>query len=176
MVFRNRRSMRLRPINTLKHTIDIQSTIPAGTELDSVLVKGVDAAVSSVAIDCDIGAHVTSIFLNVQVVNSTNAVGTVNNAYMYVFGNPGENIPLTSFPSVNQVGTSDNRKLIFHQEMAMLSDANDSIPITLFRGVLKIPRKFGRLGVNDTILIRIGTPVGGAEIDACVQCIYKEIR
>jgi len=174
MPFRNRN--RLRPINTLKQTVDSQNAIPAGTALDVQLVSAVENAVSTNQGQCDIGSHVRSIFLNVQIINSTNAVGAINNAYMYVFGNPGDNIPGGTFPQVNQVGTSDLRKMIFHQEMAMLSDENDSIPITLFKGVLKIPRKFSRLGVNDTISIRIGTPIGGPEIEACVQCIYKEIR
>ncbi len=174
MPFRNRN--RLRPINTLKHTIDQQSVISAGTQAGFTLVNAVDNAVSTVPTDNDIGAKVSSIFLNVQVVNSTNATGAINNAYMYVIGNPGANIAVSSFPLVNAVGSSDFRKQIFHQEMAMLSDANDSIPITLFKGVLRIPRKFQRQGVNDVITIVIGTPAGGPEIDVCIQCIYKEIR
>ncbi len=172
MPFRNR----LRPVNTFKHVVDQQATIPAGTEQDINLVVGVDNAASANPPNVDIGSHVKSIFLNVQVVNSVNGAGTINNCYFYINGNPGGNIPAASFPAVNSVGNSDARKQIFHQEMAMLSDANDSIPVTMFKGVLRIPRKFNRIGVNDVINIRIGTPVGGAEIDACVQCIYKEVR
>ncbi len=174
MVFRNRN--RLRPVNTLKHTIDQQNTIAAGTAIDIQLVKCVENAVSTTAIENDIGSHVRSLFLNIQVINSIDAVGTINNVYMYIFGNPGDNVPGVSIPAVNIVGTSDFRKQIFHQEMAMLGDQADGIPITLFKGVIKIPRKFQRLGVNDVINVRVGTPTGGAEIDACVQCIYKEIR
>ncbi len=170
------RSLRMRPINTLKHTVDRQDTLPAGTEIDIRLVRAVENAVSTTAVDCDVGSHVRSIFVNIQVINSTNAVGAINNAYCYFYGNPGASITLTDFPPVNAVGASNLRKQIFHQEMAMLSDANDSIPITLFKGVLKIPRKFTRLGVADEINVRVGTPTGGAELDSCVQCIYKEIR
>ncbi len=166
----------MNPINTLKHTIDTQDTIPAGTQINKTLVLASENAESTVAIENDIGSHVRSIFLNVQIINSTNAVGAINNAYMYIAGNPGNNIPIASFPEVNKVGISAQRKQVFHQEMAMLSDANDSIPITLFKGVLKIPRKFQRLGINDTIILFIGVPVGGPELDVCVQCIYKEIR
>ncbi len=166
----------MRPINTLKHTIDSQDTLPAGTEIDKNQVVVVENAASTSATQNDVGSKVFSIFLNVQVVNSTNAVGTINNAYMYVYGNPGNAIPAASFPAVNTVGTSNLRKQIFHQEMAMLSDANDSIPITLFKGVLKIPKKFQRLGVDDRITVRVGTPVGGAELDVCIQSVYKEVR
>jgi len=132
--------MMMRPVNTLKHVVDNQQAIPAGSSQDVVLVQTVENAVSTAAPNCDVGSNVRSIFLNVQVVNLTDATGLLNNCYMYLFTNPGSNIPGASFPPVNEVGTSAQRKLIFHQEMAMLSDANDSIPITLFKGVLKIPR------------------------------------
>ncbi len=175
MVFRGRMN-RLRPVNSLKHTIDSQVSIPPGTATDVVIVSGTDNASSVTANQVDIGANISSIFLNVQVVNTTDATGLINNAYFYIFGNPGGNIPAGTFPDVNDVGTSDLRKMIFHQDMVMLSDANDSIPLTLFKGVLKIPRKFRRIGVSDIISLRIGTPTGGAEINACVQCVYKEYR
>ena len=166
----------MRPINTLKHTIDSQQSIPAGTATNITLASAAESAESTIAVQTDIGSKISSIFLNVQVVNSTNAVGAINNAYMFVYGNPGNNVPTSSIPDVNEVGISNFRKMVFHQDMAMLSDANDSIPITLFKGVLKVPRKFQRQGVGDRLVVKVGTPTGGAELDACVQCIYKEIR
>lgn len=175
MPFRNR-SNRLHPVNTLKHVVDVQSTVAAGTADLINLIAPVDNPESTAAIQVNIGSQVSSIFLNVQVVNTTDATGLINNVYMFLFGNPGGNIIAGSIPDVNAVGNSDFRKMVFHQEMAMLSDANDSIPITLFKGVIRIPRKFRRMGVNDIITLKIGTPTGGAEINACVQCIYKEVR
>ncbi len=173
MVFRHR-SMALRPVNTLKHVIDSQNTVPAGTQQIVNLAQAVENAVSTTADACDVGSIVNTVFLNVQVVTATNAVGAINNAYMYCMLLPGNS--LSNIPLVNQVGISQNRKHVFHQDMTMLSDENDSIPITLFKGVLKIPRKGRRLGVDDRIVVVVGTPVGGPEIDTCIQCIYKEVR
>ncbi len=162
-------------INSLKHVIDNQQSIPAGTFVDVALVSTVDNPdTQSNASLCKTSSRVLNLFLNVQVVNGVDATGLINNAYMYVYVNPGGSLQGGSIPAVNQVGTSEIRKMVIHQEMAMLSDANDSIPITLFKGVIKIPKKARRLGVSDLITVRIGTPVGGAEINACVQCIYKE--
>ncbi len=171
-----RRSNYLRPINTLKHVIDAQQTIPAGTKNAFDLVIGTENAVSTVANQVDIGSKVQSIFLNIQTVTATNAVGAINNAYMYMVLNPAGLISNASYPDVNKVGISEFRKQIFHQEMSMMSDATDSIPSTLFKGVLKIPRKGGRIGVKDKITVFVGAPTGGPELDACVQCIYKEVR
>ncbi len=176
MVFR-RRNMGLRPVNTLKHVVDSQNTVPAGTQTTTDLVVSAENPVSATANANKAGSHVRSIFLNVQVVNSAAGSGSIENCYMYVILNPGGNItPSISFPTVNEVGQSNMRKQVFHQDMAMLSNVGDSIPITLFKGVLKIPRKGSRLGVDDKIQIVVGTPVGGPEVNVCIQCIYKEIR
>ncbi len=169
-------SNRLHPVNTLKHVVDKQNVIAAGTAIDITLVDGVENAVSTVVEDCDIGSYVRSIYLNVQVVNSLDAAGLINNVYMYLYGNPGDNVAAVEIPAVNVVGISDFRKMIFHQEMRMMSTAGDSIPITLFNGVVRIPKKFQRIGIKDKIRLRLGTPTGGAEVDACVQAVYKEIR
>ncbi len=166
----------LRPVNTLKHVIDRQEANPPDTKLGLVLVNTVENAVSTAATDCDVGSHVRSIFLNVQVVNGADGSGSIENVYMMVYGNPGNNIPGASVPNANGVGTSDFRKMVFHQEMAMLSNVGDSIPITLFKGVIRIPRKFNRLGINDQIVVQIFTPVGGPTVNVCTQCVYKEIR
>ncbi len=174
MPYRNRNY--LRPINTIKHVIDIQSQVGAGLQQVSNLVLAVENPVSTTANEVSIGSSVRTIFLNVQTVVDTNAVGAINNAYMYLIVRPGSNITVASFPNVNAVGISDFRKQIFHQEMAMMSDSSDSIPITLFKGVLKIPRKATRQGVNDSIAIVFGSPTGGPILDFCIQCIYKEIR
>ncbi len=171
MPFRNR----LRPINSIKHTVDSQQVVPAGTQIAVNLVLGKqNPEIGTTANEVQVGAQVSSIFLNIQVVNTVDATGLINNAYMYAILNPGSTISSAQVPTINEVGTSNVRKMIFHQEMAMLSDANDSIPITLFKGVLKIPRKGRRVGLDDAIQLQIGTPVGGAEINVCVQCIYKE--
>ncbi len=174
MVFRQRN--RLRPINSIKHVLDLQSTVASGTADLINLVSPVDNPDTTTFTQVAIGSQVSSIFLNVQIVNETDATGLINNAYMFVFGNPGGNVQASAIPDVNAVGISDMRKQVIHQEMAMLSDANDSIPITLFKGVIRIPRKMRRMGINDLITLKIGTPTGGAAINVCVQCIYKEYR
>ncbi len=174
MPYRN--SLRMRPINTLKHIVDSQNSNPPDTKLGINLVTVVENAVSTNPADCDVGSKVSSVFLNVQVVNGAAGTGSIENCYMMVYGNPGNNIAGANVPNANIVGQTDFRKMVFHQEMVMLSNVGDSIPITLFKGVIKIPSKFQRLGVNDTIVCQIFTPLGGPTVNVCIQCIYKEIR
>ncbi len=163
-----------RPINSIKHVIDKQDIIPAGTFLDSVLVSAVDNPPRTTANEVTNGARVSSIFLNIQVRGTTTVL--IENCYMYVAVNPSGLITAANFAPVNAVGISKVRNKVFHQDMVMLSDAADSIPSTLFKGVLKIPKKSQRMGIDDEIFVRVGTPVGGPEITSCIQCIYKEYK
>ncbi len=172
MVFR-RRSQYLRPVNTLKHVIDIQGGLIAGTQAVHDIVLGEDNPVTGSNPDqVNIGSHVRSIFLNLQV--AATGAGALANVYMIIFGNPGGQIADGTFPEGNVVGNSDLRKFVFHQEMIMTEKSTTAFPRTLFRGVLKIPRKYNRIGANDKISIGIFSP--GVTYDFCFQCIYKEIR
>ena len=91
---------------------------------------------------------------------------------MMIFGNPGGNI--TTVPDANVVGNSDFRKMVFHQEMIMTEKNTTAMARTLFRGVIRVPRKFARIGAKDKISIAFFAP--GVNFDLCFQCIYKEIR
>ncbi len=173
MSLRGRRRNYLRPVNTLKHVIDNQGGLIGGTQAFVDIVTGKDNPVfASNPEACSIGSHVRSIFLNIQVA----ATGTASlaNVYFYIYGNPGGNIGTGQVPNGNVVGTSEFRKMVFHQEMMMTEKNTTAFPRTLFRGVIKIPRKFNRIGADDKITIALFSP--GVNYDYCFQCIYKEIR
>ncbi len=172
MPFRNRNY--LRPVHSIKHIVDLQGGTQgdAGTTID--LVNAVDAPVLANVSEVEVGSKVNSFFLNVQVISTAEVA--LNNMYFIVFKNAGDNIPTSNIPPANQVGSSDFKTKVFHQEMAMLSDSNDSIPITMFKGVLKIPRHMTRMGINDKISLQFFNAGVGNTRNFCVQCIYKEYR
>ncbi len=161
----------LHPVNTIKHIVDLQGGLVLDVQQVFTLVKGVDnPALSANPEQVVVGSHVRSIFLNIQVAALTAAA--LANVYMIISGNPGNAIG--SQPDANVTGTSDFKKQIFHTEMLMVQKVAPGIPRTLFKGVLKIPRKFGRIGQDDTIQVQLFAP--GVNMDFCIQCIYKEIR
>ncbi len=171
MPFRNRRALRMRPVNSQKHIVDLQGTTVMGTNQFTILINTVENAVLANSADVEKGSNVSSIYLNIQAVGQ-GASGVLNNIYMYVFKNPAGLI--TTFPDGNQTGISEFKKQIFHTEMRMLSDDNDSIPVTIFQGVLRIPQKFQRMGIDDTIGVVLFSP--GPTANFCIECIYKEFR
>ncbi len=162
----------LHPVNTIKHVIDRQIGVILNVRDAIDLVQGDENPVLANDIEVVTGSHVKSLFLNVQVAASSTAA--LANIYMMVYGNPGSNIASGSIPNANVVGTSDFKKMVFHQEMIMTEKNTTAFPRTLFRGVIRVPRKFQRIGQNDRIAVQFFAP--GVNYDLCFQCIYKEIR
>ncbi len=171
MSFRSR-GLKLRPVNSVKHVVDIQGALAVDTQAVSTLIEAVDNPIVTNNTDVATASHVKAFFLNVQV--AAQGTGGIPNVYMFVAKNPGKRIAVTDFPDGNKVGVSNLKKLVFHQEMIMTEENTTAIPRTLFRGVLKIPRHMQRFGQDDEIDIYLYAP--GIVFDFCVQCIYKEFR
>ncbi len=165
-----RRQRNIRPVNSIKHVVDLQGAIPVNTKVTNDLMLAVQDPDPTVAKEINNGCAINSIFLNVQsYVTSTAALA---NIYMYVWKNPGSNIAIAQVPDGNKVGTSDLRKLVIHQEMNMGEKNTTAIPRTLFKGVIKIPRHMRRFGITDVLRIEMFSP--GVTHDFCIQCIFKE--
>ncbi len=171
MVFRRSMSKYLHPVNTVKHIVDQQGALTVDAKSDVTIVKGVRNPALANVKDVEVGSHVRSIFLNIQVAATSTA--SIPNVYMIIYGNPGGNVPIANIPDGNKVGVSDFKKNIFHQEMIMTEKNTTAIPRTLFKGVLKIPRKFQRIGEDDNIQVSLYSP--GVTYEFCLQSIYKNI-
>ncbi len=158
-------ALRLRPVHSIKHIVDTQGGLVAGTKQDIVLVVANDDPTST-GNQVETGATVSSIFLNVQVASTGSAA--LANVYMYVMKNPGNNMAEVDG---NVVGASDIKKFVIHQEMTMSEKNATGIPRTLFKGVIRIPRGYKRFGVDDRLILSLFAP--GVNFDFCAQTIYK---
>ncbi len=168
--FRNRGNF-LRPVNTIKHVIDIQGGLILAVQDILTIADAHDGYPTlSQGDKVTFGSYVKSFFLNVQVAATSTAA--IANIYMAVFKNPGNNI--SPLPNANVIGTSDTKKIFFHQEMIMTEKNTTAFPRTLFKGVLKVPRHMQRMGPDDKLGLILFAP--GTNYDYCIQCIYKEIR
>ncbi len=170
MVFRRfNRGGNLRPVNRIKHVIDRQSAVTAGSGEDTFLANTTDVPQLSDSDGVETGSKINGIYLKVEA-NATTS-GALANFYMYVAKNPGANLTL---PEANAVGTSNNKKYIIHQEMIMFQQQSGSNPRTVFNGVITIPKLYSRNGPNDRIIMRVFSP--GVNVNYCLQCHYKEFR
>ncbi len=168
--FRSRNQNRLRPVNRIKHVVDAQAALVAGTLATEDLIRTADAeALLANVRDVNKGSTVNGIYLKLEVTATTSAA--LSNVYMAVGKNPGANLTL---PNPNVVGISDNKKYIIHQEMVMMQRQDLSNPRTVFNGVIVIPRGYRRFGPQDELQLLILAP--GITIDYCLQCHFKEFR
>ncbi len=163
------RGLSLRPVNRIKHVVDIQFATTAGTEVDHALVTASDTPDLANVDEVQTGATVNAIYLKVEATATSSAA--LANMYLIVYKSPGGSI---AGPTPNAVGASDNKRFVIHQEMIMFQKQDGSNPRTLFNGVISIPRGYRRFGPNDTLNARFLAP--GVTIDVCFQCHYKEFR
>ncbi len=115
------------------------------------------------------GSVVKWIYLTVECYATTSAA--LANIYFVIYKNPGNNIPAIV---PNTVGGNDDAKFVIHQEMVMMERSTAGNPRNMFKGVIRIPKKYQRFGRSDQLMINILSV--GVNADVCFQCIYKELR
>ncbi len=169
MSFFRRRGQRsgLHPVMHIKHVVDVQGGLLAGTQLDTNIITAVESPSLANVKEVEIGHTVNGIYLKVEIVATSSAA--LSNAYMMVYKDPGGN---TTPPQANAVGASDNKRFSIHQEMIMLQKQDGSNPRTLFNGVIVLPRGMRRFAANDLLIVSILCP--GITADFCIQVHFKE--
>ncbi len=171
-----RRGLALRPVRSLKHVVDIPSSVVTAIQTVVPVAEGVANPSLSNTEQVAQGCTISSFYLRVEVLATGNYSG-VPRVYMAVMKNPGNNL---SLPDANAVGSSDSKRYIIHQEMIMVQDnvGTSLFPRTLFQGVIKIPPRLKRFGYNDRLIILLQNGVGETSgiSNVCVQTIYKEFR
>ncbi len=158
---------RLHPVDSRKHIVDKQAGVVLNVLNATNLALAKDAPVLANTEEVRTSCHINSIFLNVQC--SATTAAALANVYLVVFKNPGGNLPGMT---PNTMGSNDDKRYAIHQEMVMIEKAVGGNPRTLFKGVIRIPRGYSRMAVNDIIGLNVIAP--GVNIDLCIQCIYKE--
>ncbi len=171
MVFRRFSRNSLRPVNRIKHVIDIQNALTAASGRTEVIADTVDNPDTTLPTQVETASTINAIYLTIEVTRVGTTSDVLANFYIHIAKNPGNNLTM---PEANVVGASDNRKYIIHQEMVMLQGTNAGNPRTVFKGVIVIPRGYRRNGIDDRLALRLFSP--GVAVNYCFQAIYKEFR
>ncbi len=171
MVFRRQQGLQkyLHPVNTIKHVVDSQLGVIAAAQSKVTIADAVDNPALASPQQVVVGSYVRSLFLNIQV--AATGTAALANIYMIIYKNPSNDLVL---PNANVIGTSDLKKVVFHQDMTMTEKNTTAISRTLFKGVLRVPKHMQRMGQDDRIEVQLFAP--GVNFDVCLQSIYKEIR
>ncbi len=169
----------IRPVQSIKHVVDTATTaVPAGLVSTVPIIISNDDPSNDLVTQVQTGSTVNSFYLRIEMLHNSGTWVTVPRLYMSIQKNPGNNLN-TVYPA--NVGPSDNKKWIIHQEMMMttgIAADDNSFPRTMFQGVIKIPRGYKRNGTADRMNINFSLDVmeTTATVTVCVQCIYREYR
>ncbi len=168
MVFR-RRMTALRPVNSIKHVIDTEGTLTAGTPSTNPVIVAVPN-VSDTTFkpgDVRVGATVNGVFISLFIIGSTGAPvnGSANWHLIKLHA-------LQSGPNPGATGASELRNQIIHEEKGLIGSGDGTA--MAFKGVIAIPKGMRRMREGDVWQVVIRMPNQGAD-DAqfCLKVIYK---
>ncbi len=171
---RYRSALRLRPIQRIKHVVDVEGLVDNSPVVSVDLVIASDTPDLASTPEVITGSTVHGIYLKLEGV----MVGGSGRPQFYfcLFKNPGGNLAALGFDP-RAIGSNDNKRFVFHQEMVMLSTIAGTLPRVIFNGVIKIPKGFSRMGPNDKLSMNIVTgSTATIQADWCAQAHYKEFR
>ncbi len=161
------RKLRLVTINSETHRVD-DSVAVVSTNVEKLVAKAVTAPSNTVTTDCHRGGHIKAIWISLDFCGLA-AAGVLQNQSVYLYKNPGNNLV---GPGVFSIGSSNEKKFVIKQWSAMTMRNQDGNPPYHWEGWVKIPKRYQRMGTDDTWKIVFGanTSTGHGFFNA----IYKE--
>ncbi len=165
-----------RPLR-IKHVIDTSTVIGAG--VNTVIqppIDGVDAYALADVNGCPTGSTVRGFYMSFFAISEGGEIASeVPLVDWYVIHNPGGAFGVTfdadNLPTPGATGSHKNKRFIFHEEKGLAGGGDVSlagVPM-VFKGVIGIPKKWQRIGQDDTVLI-----CGRANFNTklCIKVLY----
>ncbi len=162
----------LRPVNSTKHVIDStgQLTLNVNSNTDLAVAVAPGTITETGTVNVPIGCTISSIFLSIFILGTSGSTsGLVD---WHIRKNPSNQMVGADAPTPGSTGVSPNRRFIFHEEKGLYA-TQDGAPM-VFKGVIKIPPRFRRMGDSDRLTVSIRSPNDGAEF--CIKAIYKHFE
>ncbi len=87
--FSRSRGNRLRPVNRIKHVVDVQGAVAAGANTLRTLIVAVDNPTLAVNNEVQNGSTVNGIYLKVEATRTGTTSDVLANVYLFIAKNPG---------------------------------------------------------------------------------------
>ncbi len=159
--------LRLVTINSEKHIVDVAIATDNTTKM-ALLAKAVTAPSNTVDTDCHRGGHIKAIWVSLDMCG-LGPTGTRVDAICYLMKNPGDNL---TEPGPFAVGTSNEKKFVIKMWSQMVMRNQDGNPPYHWEGWVKIPKRYQRMGTDDTWQLVAGQNTSTGHLFA--NTIYKE--
>ncbi len=157
----------LATVNSEKHVVD-WAFGTTQTNTVTLLAKAVTAPSNTVDTDCHRGGQIKAIWISIDFCGLA-TTGARQEHSAYLIKNPGDNL---TPPGAFAVGTSNEKKFVFKQWHQMTMRNQDGNPPYHWEGWIKIPKRYHRMGTDDTLQMVIGTDTATGHCSG--QVIYKE--
>ncbi len=139
------RKLRLVTINSEKHVTDGSVAITSTISV-KLIAKAVTAPSNTVTTDCHRGGTIKAIWISLDFCGLATA-GVNQRTGVYLIKNPGDNL---TEPGTFSVGSSNEKKFVIKQWFAMTMRNQDGNPPYHWEGWVKIPKRYHRMGTDDT--------------------------
>ncbi len=152
-----------------KNIVDTNGSLAAGAVSVNTVVQSVDlGALNQKLNQVPTGSRLSAIWYSLYVFSDATSV---QDSLVDVFWvkNEGGAFQTADLPNPGQTGASPLKRFIIHEEKGLAGNRTTGTPMVV-KGVLKIPYKLGRFGIDDTLECRILAPVNGL---FCLKHIYR---
>ncbi len=161
------RKLRLVTINSEKHVAEF--ALSTGTTLvETILAKAVTAPDNTNPTDVHRGGTIKAIWISLDFCGLA-ATGVLQNHMCYLMKDPGANLVA---PSPFAIGSSNEKKFVFKMWSQMTMRNQDGNPPYHWEGWVKIPKRYQRMGTDDTLVFVI--EASSAAGHGFINAIYKE--
>ncbi len=161
------RKLRLVTINSEKHIVDNEFSTTT-TIVTKIIAKAVTAPSNTVDTDCHRGGQIKAFWVSIDFCGLATS-GALQKTVFYLMKNPGNNL---TEPGVLAVGTSNEKKFVIKMWAQMTMRNQDGNPPYHWEGWVKVPKRYQRMGTDDTWSITGG--VSASTGHGFTNVIYKE--
>ncbi len=169
----SRRRMGSRPslaiINSEKNVVPNVTAGTAGTQVNVIIARSVNAADNTVVTEVTRGSHIKAIWFELTASTTTEtAVGVSTLVDALIIKNPGLNLTV---PVPGTVGSSNEKKFVIKIWRTLVGARTQGFPVYHWAGWIKIPKRYQRMGTDDVWQFSfVFTGVNGL---VCTNFIYK---
>ncbi len=133
-----------------------------------LLAKAVTAPSNTITTDCHRGGTIKAIWMSLDYCGLA-GTGVNQRISVYLIKNPGDNL---TEPGTFAVGSSNEKKFVIKQWVSMTMRNQEGNPPYHWEGWIKIPKRYHRMGTDDTWQLVFGASTSTGH--GFFQVIYKE--
>ncbi len=158
-------------VNSIKNMPNNAQGLIGGTNQALLVAKAVNTPLPTVTTDVSQGCVIKAVWVSIDFCG-LGGTGVQNNIECSFWKNPGNNLTL---PLITSIGSSNEKKFCFRFWRYMAMRNQDGNPPYHWEGWIKIPKRYQRMGTDDTLSL-VATCTSGLTGHFSMACIYKWYR